>query len=300
MLRGLDPTHVRLIATYGVRFSIRTGGGLMAMLLILSLGLTGATFVVKPVEITMDKAAQHGHGEAETAARINEIAQSDGVVGMVREVTGGSEEETEYLLREKPALLSAIWLILLFIFPFLACLAGFNQTAGEIGSRGLRYVLLRTARPNIFVGRFLGALLFTAVSTALMVGVLVTYIGVKLNVYPLGDLLGWGFQGYIALMCLATAYLALCSWISAMLDSAFGSLALCFAAAAGSLIVVKMADAVARGMDLAWLSKCIPWGWKFDLLSGDLPTRLTGYGVMLGFTLLFLTLGLRTFTKRDL
>ena len=85
-----------------------------------------------------------------------------------------------------------------------------------------------------------------------------------------------------------------------MLDSAFGSLALCFAAVVGSILIALMANAAARGVDLDWLWRVIPWGWKFDLLSGDVMTRLTAYGVMLGFTLLFLTLGLRTFTKRDL
>jgi ABC-type transport system involved in multi-copper enzyme maturation permease subunit len=248
----------------------------------------------------MAQSPELGHSEESTAARIDEVARSDAVVELVKKVTGESKEQTQYLLKEQPALLSAIWLVLLFVFPFMMCLSGFNQTAGEIGSRGLRYLLLRTSRANIFLGRFLGAFLFAAVATALMVGVLVCYIGIKLNVYPLAELLWWGFQGYVALLSIGLAYLALCSWISAMLDSAFGSLALCFAAVGGSILVVLMANAAARGANLDWLWRVIPWGWKFDLLSGDIGTRLVAYAAMLGFTLLFLALGLRTFTKRDL
>ena len=300
MLNGLDLGGIRLVASYSVRFSIRTGGGLMALLVILTIGLTASTFIVKPVEFAMAQGPDLGHSEAETAARIDEISQSDGIVDLVKGLTGSSREETEYLLREQPALLSAIWLVLLLVFPFMACLSGFNQTAGEIGTRGLRYLLLRTARVNIFLGRFLGTFLFTAVSAALMVGVLIAYIGIKMNIYPLMDLLSWGLQGYLSLMLVAGAYLALCAWVSAMLDSAFASLALCTAIAGGSIIVVKLADAMTRGVDLEWLALLLPWGWKFDLLSGDLGTRLLADGAMLGFMLVFLALGLRTFTKRDL
>jgi hypothetical protein len=44
--------------------------------------------------------------------------------------------QNDFLLHDKPALIS-LFLILLVVLPFLSALAGFNQTAGDIGSRGL-------------------------------------------------------------------------------------------------------------------------------------------------------------------
>ena len=41
-------------------------------------------------------------------------------------------------------------------------------------------------------------------------------------------------------------------------------------------------------------------GLEVDLLAQDPGTRILAYGVMLGFTALFLGLGLLTFSKRDL
>ena len=51
---------------------------------------------------------------------------------------------------------------------------------------------------------------------------------------------------------------------------------------------------------LNWLFKTVPWGWKYDLLHGDLMVRMTAMLAMLGFTAVFLWLGLRHFQKRDL
>lgn len=300
MFTGLQGDHLKLVATYWIRFSLRTGGGLMALLVILIVGLTLASFIVTPVEALMAKSPELGHTEGDTAAFIDEVTTSDVVVGLVKEMTGAEEPQVEYLLKEQPALLSAIWVLLLLLFPFMSCISAFNQTAGDIGSRGLRYLLLRTERVNVFFGRFLGTLIFAAVSTAIMMTMLIVYIGIKFNIYPLLDLISWGLQGYVAFMLLSLAYIALCSWMSAALDSAFGSLALCLVLVGFPIAVFKMADWGAHGIDLAWLTRLLPWGWKYDLLAADIGARLLAYGVMLGFTAVFLLLGLRTFSKRDL
>ena len=50
-----------------------------------------------------------------------EILTSPEVGRVVSWVTGGDDDQTRYLLREKPALLSAIFLIQLLFIPFFAC-----------------------------------------------------------------------------------------------------------------------------------------------------------------------------------
>jgi hypothetical protein len=87
--------------------------------------------------------------------------------------------------------------------------------------------------------------------------------------------------------------------MSGLLDSPFGSLSICLLLTGFPIIFVKMANVATR--DAApWLEKLLPWGWKYDLLSGEVGARLLAYVVMLGFTALFLSLGLRSFRKRDL
>lgn len=295
---GLRASHVRLVSRYWARFSLRTGGGLMCILVVLVVGLALASTFVAPLEVLMKQGDEVGHTQDEVIAQIDKVAQSDQVVDIVTYVTGSSEEAA-YLLRDQPALLSAILVLLLFAFPFMACQAGFNQTSGDIGNRGLRYLLLRTERANIFLGRFLGAVLFLAFATALLFVILVIFVGAKFAIYDWGNLVAWGAQGYLACIGLSLPYLAMCAWISGGIDSPFGALTLCLLVAGFPILFLKLADATIRG-EQDWLMRLLPWGWKFDLLSSNVLTRLVGFGMMGLFTVFFLWVGFRHFHKRDL
>jgi hypothetical protein len=296
---GLHADHVGLVARYGMRFAIRTGSGLSTLLAVLIIGLGAAAVTFRPVELLMEQAPGLGHDRGEVATEVERVASSRSVARVVTEVTGSKGAQVDYLLRDNPALLTAIFFILIWIMPLLACLNGNNQTSGDIGNRGLRYLLLRTERPNIFLGRFLGTLAFLAASLVILLVLLVTYVGLKFGIYPLGAMAWWGLQAYGAFLAMALVYTALCAWISSAFDSSGGSLVLCLLATVFPIVFVKMAAGAFRQEDDAW-DKVLPWGWKYDLLSHDVGTRLIAYAVMLGFTLLFLTLGARTFRRRDL
>jgi ABC-type transport system involved in multi-copper enzyme maturation permease subunit len=295
---GLRAGHVRLVAGYWARFSLRTGGGLMCILVVLIVGLAVAATFITPLEILMKQGDEVGHTQDEVIAQIDKVAQSDQVVDVVTYVTGSSDEAA-YLLRDQPALFSAILVLLLFAFPFMACQAGFNQTSGDIGNRGLRYLLLRTERANIFLGRFLGAVQFLAFSSAVLMALLVIYVGAKFGIYAWGDLITWGAQGFLACMGLAIPYLAMSAWISGGIDSPFGALTLCVLLTGFPILFLKLADATIKG-EQDWLMRLLPWGWKFDLLSSNLLTRLLAFGMMAAFTAFFLWIGFRHFHKRDL
>jgi hypothetical protein len=282
--RRWSAAHVRLIALYGSRFAIRTGGGLVFLLIVLLAGLGVASVFIAPVESTLrTPEGREMFGEGTPGEQADRILKSGEVSDVVRWVTGGDATYANYLLRENPALLSAIFLILLIGFPYVVCFGAFNQTAGDAGSRGLRYLLLRTERPNIFFGRFLGTALFTVITTLLLVVVLLAYIGFKLKVYAAGSLLGWGLQCFLALAILSLPYTAMCAWLSSMLDSAFPALVICLLCVSVPTILLAAVDGALPG-DQGWLSRILPWGWKFDLLSPDLATRATAMSVLLGFT----------------
>ena len=296
---GLRWSQVRLVASYWMRFSLRSGGGLIALLTFLISGLMVGSVLVGPIENLMNESNELGHTGREAVEFVDDLAQSGEIVEVVEFITGSSEEEAIYLLRDNPAILSAIFVILLICFPYVTCLAAFNQTSGDIRTRGLRYLLLRTERPNIFLGRFLGTTYFVAISIAGVILLLSLYIGLKFRIYPVGDMMGWSAQGFLAFLLLTLPYVAMCAWISGLFDSSFGSLALCLLMAGFPLALFKTADA-AIAADLEWLTRLLPWGWKADLLSGDPSTRLMACGMMLVFTGLFLFLGLTSFRKRDL
>ncbi len=299
MSDGTNARHVKIVGSYWMRFSLRTGGGLTALLLALVTGLGVAQAFITPVENLMKEAPKLGHSEGEAADSIATIAESNEIAGALKWITGLGESEIEYLVTDQPALLSVIWIFLLAFIPFLTVLSAFNQTAGDIGNKGLRYLLLRTERSNIYLGRSVGTLLFSTGSLLLLLGLVLVYVGLKLKLYPFGDLASSGMHGFLALFFLSLPYIAMCGWFSAMFESAFGSLAICLLVTGFPILGLKMVN-WATESDLAWMEQLTPWGWKYDLLSGDMGARLLAYGVMLGFTAVFLVLGMRQFQKRDL
>ena len=302
---SLRPDHIRQIAGYSMRYSMRTGGGLMYLIVLLVSGLAVAAIFVTPLEQLIDGGAANGV-PSDPAALTEMITQLELVRGAVTWITGGDESQTEYLLDQKPALISAIMLFFLSIIPYTICLGAFNQTAGDISSRGLRFLLLRTERINIYLGRLLGALLFTCLWSAAVLLLIVLFVHFKFGIYPLMDLLGWGLQGLFATLLLSLPYIALCAWISGKLSSAFGSLAICLVICGFSILFLMMlkltltANMIVEKEQLGWLFRLLPWGWRYDALHPSLVTRLTAVVVQLGFTAVFLFFGIRNFNRRDL
>ena len=301
--RVWSPQHVWLNALYSMRFALRSGGGLMFLLIFLTAGLSIASLFITPIEELVKMDGPDGMSAAEISRT---ILESGVVANAVEWITNSDSVQSEYLLEKQPALLSAILLILLIAVPFTTCFGAFNQTSGDIASRGLRYLLLRTERANIFLGRFVGVLLFTIVSVIGTMLVIILYVQLKVGAYPGMALWVWGLQGLAAVFFLSLPYIALCAWISCLLDTPFGSLAICLLISGFSVVllyVLKLALISSINVDpesLGWLFKTVPWGWKYDLLHGDPMVRLTAILAMLGFTALFLWLGLRHFQKRDL
>ena len=283
-----------------MRFAMRTGGGIVFILVLLTLGFSIASIFISPVEALMERV------DVDPAEIYKQISTSDMVRGAVGWITGGNDFQTEYLMKEKPALMSAILLFLVMFIPYTTCLGAFNQTAGDIGNRGFRYLLLRTERKHIYFGRFLGSMLFTLISCVFTMAVVALYLQFKVRIYSGLDIWAWSLQGFVAILALSLPYTALCAWFSAMLDSAFGALAIVLTVVGLSVLLLSVLQPMLvplfhmKSGDLSWLQRLTPWGWKYELLSGEITTRLLAYLAMLGFTALFLWLGLRTFEKRDL
>jgi len=275
--------HIKLIALYFAKNNIRGGTGILFTLAVLSAGLLVAG-------IFIDLMAEHRR-------TVEQVIQEVGrfIAGWA---TGADDEQARFLIHDRPALVSAILIVLLVSMPFLACLGSFNQLAGDIQYKGLRYLLLRTERMNIFLGRFLGTALFTMIVLAVLFAVLFFYLAFKADYYPAGLVAVWLLQGYGALVFLALPYIALCSWISAALDSPFVSLVICELVTVFPIVFVTIA--VRLNENFQYLGYVTPWPLKFKLLHHN-PLVLGGtIAAMLMYSIVFLGLGMRHFQRRDL
>ena len=215
-----------------------------------------------------------------------------------REAEVKTERWTNFVLDERPALLSAILFIMVFGMPLLISFGAFNQTAGDIGNRGLRYQLLRTDRANIYYGRLLATAILTVAVQALVVVTVALYLGLKVQIYDGMAIAGWSLQGFLALVLLSLPYVAVCSWISAGNDSPMVSLVLCKLVIGGVLLTAVVGQIFWEPMYLA--NYLLPWGIQNHLLAPDLSTVLLTAAGCLGYTAVYAGLGARKFRTRDL
>jgi hypothetical protein len=287
-----------------VRHGIRGGAGLVAMLLTLLIGVFAANVVISPLEAfdrMGEELSKRGGFDAAEQARYTEEMKAQTLKATRKAIdwaVSESEEQTTFLTSSRPSVISAILVIIFLFTPLLTCLGGFNQTSGDIGSKGLRFLLIRTERPNIFLGRFIGTYLFSGVIYGVLFLVIALYAGLKVHVHGTGEMMLWLAEGYLRLMLLALPYTALCALISAAVDSPFGSLCLTLLVSYMYPMLVMMAGNINKGA--AFLQYGTPWGFKWWLLMPFGGHFFGAVAAMLGFTGVFLFLGLRNFSGRDL
>ncbi len=326
-LRKLNIRHLRLISLYWSCYAVRSGSGLVYLMIALVFGLSVAHLLITPIEqLILQQKKEMGQTDPVIinytiinigrpilqfvlgSKSFGEIAEQEASGraysndALADEQTGNEGDEsdrwTRFLLEDRPALLSAIFLVLVFGMPFAISFLAFNQVAGDIQTYSLRYLLLRTERSNIYFGRFLGTAAFSTAVIAIIVATITFYLGAKLRIYPTGALAGWAVCGFLALSILMVPYIAVCSLISASVDSPFLALVLAKVVIAGVLLLAVLGS-------LAWkpakyIKYTLPWGWQNHLLHPD-PAHWGGaVAACLVYTAVFLMLGYYRFMRRDL
>lgn len=309
-LPHVNPRQLKLISGYSLRHSMRSGSGLVFLLLAVFFGLIVANAVISPYEMRMDQIEEQGLPIEPEQAERQLVTMARPVIEWAiappdvddAEVQEAAEASTarwaDYLLDERPALLSAIFLVLIFGIPLLIPFGAFNQTAGDIGNRGLRYLLQRTERANIYYGRLLATMVLTVAVQALVLVTIGFYVGLNVQIYGGMDVATWSLQGLLALAVLSLPYVAVCAWLSASTDSAMVSLVLSSLVIGGVLL-----GAFLGGM--AWeparyINYLLPWGIQNHLLAPGIGTVALTVLACLAYTALFTWLGARRFETRDL
>jgi ABC-type transport system involved in multi-copper enzyme maturation permease subunit len=310
----LNSRHVGLIAKYSVRYSLRGGVGLVFLLLSMTFGLMVAHTTLQPVELATKQAVESSDSEDpdEIRAEVLDmlVDQASPTVSWFlserdkkgdvssREAGQAGRAWSDYLLRDRPAILSVIFLVLLAGWPLIVVMGAFDLYAGDIASRQLRYQLLRADRPSIYWGRLIGTLI-TLVLVLFLLGFTVTgYMGIKLPHYDALALVTWGVYGVLALAIASLPYLTLSAWISTSIGSAFGSLTVASLVVGAVPLFAMFGQATYE--PAKYVAYLLPWGYQMQLFHPD-PTHV-GLAVLgcLAHAALFGWLGARKFGRRDL
>jgi len=320
-LLHVNARHLGLIGRNAAYHTVRGGAGIMFLLMALVFGLFVAQIILTPVEMMMSSAAREGHPlpTEEVLSQIINIArpivrwmvggkldlQPPSVEDLAKAATSRTnpaqtplDRWAAFLLDDRPALMSAILLILMFGVPLLVPVLAFNQTSGDIQSRGLRYLLLRTERANIFFGRFLGTVVFSIAVLGFIVAIITSYLNWRLRIYHSGPLWGWSFHGFLALVLTAVPYIALCASISASVSSPFLSLITSSLIIGGVPLFAWLGALKWNAVGLVKL--LTPWGVQQHLLHPE-ASHVAGAAVLcIVYTAVYLLIGRRYFERRDL
>lgn len=218
--------------------------------------------------------------------------------------------------------LAALPLVLLVVFkltvrfvPLFVALMGFDQLAGEVGPKSVRYLVVRVRRSSIVLGKFLSQATIFALLLAVCTVLMVVVARVLNDDFTFGQVVLWTLKLIGSSLVLALAYLSLTTLCSAVVRQSAVSLVLnvislfviWFVAFLGE--VWRLPGEVAAQNSLAmfksesalgYLRYASVWHFGQDLLHPHWQ-RFLGAGVMhLGFALVFLGLARIAIEKRDL
>jgi ABC-type transport system involved in multi-copper enzyme maturation permease subunit len=226
--------------------------------------------------------------------------------------TNNSEATIDAIARLPSVLLVAFSATTLFL-PLLIALMGFDQLAGEVGPKSMRYLIVRVRRTSIVLGKYLNQ---ATVLAGILVLAVVAMMGTAKHLNPdfsWADTASWGLKLTIAMLVIGVTYAALTTLCSAV--AASGALALFvniialfvfwFVSVLGNRVLLPGTQAV--GLDamkeqsvLGYIRYLVPSEFEHHLLSPDPLEYGTGVVAYLGFALVFLGLAKLALARRDL
>ncbi len=325
--RNVPPLFLVCFNSY--RQTLRSFAGILLCMTIMIVGLFTAQLVLLPVEIFVRQAAANRVEitEQELVEQMEQVA-----IPILSKILGAisgeelpetpdfldfqplkisyvsrtsadlenpkAEQWAYYLLRENPGVLSLLFILLVLIIPGVIIFSGFNQISGDSKNKGLRYLLMRAKRRDIFIGKFLGSMIITVIMLFILIVSVILYMQLKLGIYDLDRMVRWGMGGFGMFILLALPYIALSVTFSGLIDSPVGSLG-------ASLGVLALFPLFAFFLQDTWkplgaLQYLLPLKMGFFLFHYEWWWVLFAALAMIGYAAVYLSLGFLYFRKRNL
>lgn len=143
--------------------------------------------------------------------------------GILAMLVGGDQAAFQ-ALSGLPVLVPLVFRITLFFLPLYVVLLGFDQLSSEVGSRSVRYLVVRSRRSSIVLGKYGAQALVLVGLVGLVVGGLFLVAGMRNDIAEPLAYAAMGVRFWLAGSALALAYLALTALASALTASPAGSL----------------------------------------------------------------------------
>lgn len=278
--------HVRVLAGFEFRQMVRSAPGILA-----------GAFLFFPMAWLMSKLA----GNAEV---LNDIASGNisqewtFLLQAVKYLTDLDEGFMNRLFVEHSPFITSMFVLTAFATPFLTMIAALDQNATDIGAKGIRFLLPRTSRDNLLVGRFLGTLLFWAMLLALA-GVAVTVMALVLDdVHGVSTVLIDGARFTFGLVLVATPFVAFMTICSVTTGNPLLSVTMGLGAYLAVFLMGGLGGWVHASLKV--IRFIFPAPLRYDLMLGTWTNALVATFAMLAYAVAFLVLAGWILRKRDL
>lgn len=208
------------------------------------------------------------------------------------------DSEIARLIKERPASLAAYLVAATTMTPLFAILASCDQTATDLGTRHIRFLIPRVGRAEIFTSRLIAAAVLVGVAQ-LLAGIAATIVALVVQGGDgnTGAIVAYGAQVTGFLIVYSMPIVALMSLVSASMASI------------GLSLLVGLGGYVLLAATLSWLplegtaatiaSFLIPSGLKPYLLRPELGPALAACAGTLPYVALYVFLGWQVFRTRD-
>lgn len=290
-MAGTFTRDAALIAGFDLRESLRTRRAVVLVLLYVLIAATASGIYVSVVRAIQDTLNTAATASGDAAAM--DMIQDEGYRSLLLFVASGDQSLANHLATYPAMVLIFAWVSLAFL-PWFIALTSYDQVAGDLHLRTIRYSALRTTRGAYIAGKLAAqAVLVAGVAALGMLPVLVigaiylpgfdflaTFASL-LSTLPITVVCALGFLGIVSLAS------QLCRTPGTARAAAMGLL----------LLVYVLAAHPFTGPVFSLFS---PWHWKPGLFHPAIATRLLSVAACLGLCLGYTALGFLRFRKRDL
>jgi len=220
------------------------------------------------------------------------------IAGMVEAVTELPVVTITGLLQSRPPVLVALFALVLAFMPMLTIILAYNQTATDIETRHIRYLLFRSDRVSIYLGKSLGAWMLVTGCIGLVLLLFGVFLGIRSSALE-----GIGGVVYLVGIWLTAAFyalplVALLGLTSSVAGRARRSLSLVILLWFGIGVTSSLLGLVDERFEL--LAYLFPTTGRFELLIDNFGDKLGIIVYLVAYTAIAGALGLWRFRRRDL
>lgn len=181
-----------------------------------------------------------------------------------------------------PMLLHFLYTATLFFLPVLCMLVGYDQLAGDLQYRTIRYATVRSRRESLVIGKTLGVWASGSI-LAFALHLFAWILTIARGDAPAALTLQFGLQFWLASVVFAAAFVGLTAVLSSAFRTPILALLTTFAASFGWWLLRHIVQFPTLKPGGGWLAYLTPGEWESRLLSPDVVTFAIGAAVLLAF-----------------